>query len=160
MSQIEIYKKLKQLRKERGLTLNTFAEKIGSDYQQVSRIERGKSKLTIDMLMRMADALETPVGDIVERPLSGEKKIIPLKTLETPTFFSQELLALILGNLEIMLEKSNFSITPLTKATLATEIYQQSLQLYREKNQKEEALQFIEHSINLVKIIKQDKNGN
>ena len=62
---MEVYQKLKQLRKERGLTLNNLAEKIGSDYQQLSRIERGKSRLTIDVLMKMADALDAPIHTIV-----------------------------------------------------------------------------------------------
>ena len=95
MEKMEIYKKLKHLRKERGLTLNTMAEKIGSDYQQISRIERGKSKLSIDLLMRMANALETPITDIVHQKQEPQK-IVSFPQKEEAPFAFEELLTIIL----------------------------------------------------------------
>lgn len=100
MKETEVYKKLKHLRKERGLSLNDLAEKIGADYQQISRIERGKSRLNIDTLMKMAEALDTPVSDIVKAPPPKEKKVASTQSLKPNYPLTQELLYAILENIE------------------------------------------------------------
>lgn len=153
MEQIEIYKKLKQLRKDRGLTLNTLAEKIGSDYQQLSRIERGKSKLSIDMLMKMANALETPVSDLVKEPVA-EKKVLKLPSAVPDDFF-QELLTSILEKIEGVIEETNRPLSPSLKASLASQIYKQVLKLYRDKQDVAAATQYIEFSVGLIKTLKE-----
>lgn len=153
MEHVEIYKKLRQLRKERGLTLNTFAEKIGSDYQQLSRIERGKSKLSIDMLMKMANALEAPVSDLMEQTPSETKVItaVPLSKEASHLFFNEEMLTVILEKLELGIEKSTPPLRAPIKAALASQIYKQALQFYREKNKVEDAEKFIDFSVGLIK---------
>jgi len=65
-----IYSKLRELRRARGLTVNTLAKKMGENYQKVGRIERGTRSLTVDYLMKVARALETPM----ETLLSEDKK--------------------------------------------------------------------------------------
>ncbi|HVW98985.1 MAG TPA: helix-turn-helix transcriptional regulator [Candidatus Babeliaceae bacterium] len=57
----EIYSKLRELRRARGLTVNTLAEKIGENYQKVGRIERGARNLTLDYILKVSKALDTPV---------------------------------------------------------------------------------------------------
>lgn len=153
MDQAEVYKKLKNLRKERGLTLNNLAEKIGSDYQQLSRVERGKSKLCIDMLMKMANALETPITDLI--PQSKIQKDLPTRNPEPNPFFYPEetLLAEILEKIEIMVEETKGSLRPALKASLATLIYKSALQLYETTNEKPVVENFIDCSIRLIKTL-------
>ncbi len=152
MEQIEIYKKLKQLRKERGLTLNTFAEKIGSDYQQLSRIERGKSKLSFEMLVKMANALETPISELVPQTAQAKEEA-PTSSFQSASFFSHDLLAFILEKIERMVEECGLSLTPSKKASLASQIYQSAMQFFQEKDKTKEAQAFINYSIELVKSI-------
>ena len=122
--EIEIHEKLKQLRKERGLTLNNLADKIGSDYQQISRIERGKSRLTIDVLMKMADALETPVHELVKaKPEEKEGKAIPFPMQKADLLLPQETLAIILEKLDLVLAETHTTVRPQTKAALASHIF-------------------------------------
>lgn len=156
MEQIEIYKKLKQLRKERGLTLNTFAEKIGSDYQQLSRIERGKSKLSFEMLVKMANALETPISELVPQNAPAKEAFSP-STVQPVSFFSNDLLAFILEKIEIMVEECSLSLSPSKKASLASQIYQSAMQFFQEKDNAKEAEAFISYSIDLVKTIASPK---
>lgn len=64
--------KLKSIRKERGLSIGSLAERLGADYQKISRLERGKSQLTVDWLLKISKALNTPVAQIIQP--SGEEK--------------------------------------------------------------------------------------
>jgi transcriptional regulator with XRE-family HTH domain len=153
MEQIEIYKKLKQMRKERGLTLNTLAEKIGSDYQQLSRIERGKSKLSIEMLMKMANALETPLTEIVQEPVFEKKAAATLPPSHSS--LSQDMLTSILERIEGAAQEAHAALSPSIKASLTSQIYRQALQIYQEKNDAALAKQFIEFSTSLIKTMAQ-----
>lgn len=138
METTEIYKKLKQLRKERGLTLNTLAEKIGSDYQQISRIERGRSKLSVDLLMKMANALETPVAEIVQ---NGQKqKVIPSKK----DLSSEEILKIVLEKVESAIQETKRQLSPSTKASLVSQIYNYASQLYKEKVDRNSMEKFLD----------------
>lgn len=153
MGYSEIHQKLKQLRKERGLTLNNLAQKIGSDYQQISRIERGKSKLTIDLLVKMAQALETPISKIVE-PLPVESKTNPGSNLESSTSspsLSQSILTLILEKIEFLWHTTHFKIHPQTKATLISQIYKQALSLFQKNNDASSIQELIQFSIEIIK---------
>lgn len=63
-----IHKKLRELRRARGLTVNTLAEQIGENHQKVGRIERGRRSLTVDYLVKISRALGTPMEALfVER---------------------------------------------------------------------------------------------
>lgn len=55
---------LKQLRKKQGLTLAELAERTGSHVGNLSRIERGVAKPSLDLLYRLADALGLTITDI------------------------------------------------------------------------------------------------
>jgi|GEM_PF-797354 len=55
---------IKMLRKNKGLTLAELADKINSHVGNLSRIERGIAKPSLDLLYRIADALEYELSDI------------------------------------------------------------------------------------------------
>lgn len=52
----DIYKKIKQLRYEQGMTLKELSEKTELSVSFLSQIERGTSSLAITSLKRIADA--------------------------------------------------------------------------------------------------------
>lgn len=54
--------KIRQIRKERSLTLNELAARIDSDVGNLSRLERGQQGYTDSILQRIAAALEVPVA--------------------------------------------------------------------------------------------------
>lgn len=124
MNEQNIYKNLKQLRKERGLTLSNLADKIGSDYQQLSRIERGKSRLTVDVLMRMAAALETPIDQLIK----PNPSVKTAAELPAASGVCEVELGDILEKIEVALEEMQMTLRPQVKAHLASIIYRESLQ--------------------------------
>ena len=60
-----IGQRIAQLRTERGLTQTTRAEKAGLNQSNIWRIENGKYSVGIDILAKIAEALEAKV-DIVK----------------------------------------------------------------------------------------------
>jgi transcriptional regulator with XRE-family HTH domain len=48
-----------------NLTQEKLAELAGMDRQAVNRIEQGHSSPLLDNLIRIADALDTPLADLV-----------------------------------------------------------------------------------------------
>ncbi|MDN3506020.1 MAG: helix-turn-helix transcriptional regulator [Simkaniaceae bacterium] len=65
MSEQDIYEKIRSARRSRGLTVNELAQEIGEDHQKVGRIERGKRSLTIDYLLKVSKALDTPIDTLI-----------------------------------------------------------------------------------------------
>jgi transcriptional regulator with XRE-family HTH domain len=55
---------LRTLRGEAGMSQEDVAERAGTDLTQVGGIERGVRNPSYTTLLRLADALETTVGDI------------------------------------------------------------------------------------------------
>lgn len=56
---------LRTARREAGLTQEKLAELAGMDRQAVNRIEQGHQAAIIDTLIRIADALNIPLADLV-----------------------------------------------------------------------------------------------
>ena len=54
----------KELCKEKGITLNQLAEKIGISQPSISGIATGKQKPAFDTLEKMADALEVTPAEL------------------------------------------------------------------------------------------------
>lgn len=61
---IQIGNKIKELRKQKGVSLRTVGEAIGVDYSYISRIESGR-KPSLDMLEKLAAYFEVPMDYLV-----------------------------------------------------------------------------------------------
>lgn len=83
MEEKNIYAKIRDIRQARGLTVNTLADKIGEDHQKVGRIERGKRSLTIDYLMKVSKALDTPLEDFFSEEKAQEPTLDLLNEIVT-----------------------------------------------------------------------------
>ena len=70
MNQIKIGEFLKELRKEKGLTQEQFAEQFNVSRRSVSRWETGNNMPDLDTLVEMADYYEIDLREL----LDGERK--------------------------------------------------------------------------------------
>ena len=65
---------LREERVKHGLSMNAVAERAGLSYQMVSYVEREMRMPTLDTLLRMAEALDLNLGELItraERAISG-----------------------------------------------------------------------------------------
>lgn len=58
--------KILSLRKEKGLSQEELAEKLGTKHTQVGRIERGEVNSSINMLRHIAKELEVNIKELVD----------------------------------------------------------------------------------------------
>lgn len=110
-----IYSKLREIRRSRGLTVHKLAEKIGENSQKVGRIERGNSNLTIDYLLKISKALNTPIDSILHDVPSKEQKQAPS---EDPSILSEIVL-----RAEKLFQEENRKL----KAIFISTVYMQAL---------------------------------
>lgn len=66
--------RIKQLRNKRNLTLQELGEKINFNYSNLSKIERGERKPTLELLEQLADFFDVKVAYFFgeEQPLPRE----------------------------------------------------------------------------------------
>ena len=85
-----IANKLKEMRKDKGLTLEMLAEKLGTSRQTIHRYENGTiSNIPPEKVMLLAEALETTPARLMgwegERPtVSGYENILPISIKRLP----------------------------------------------------------------------------
>lgn len=61
--------KIKRLRELRNYTQEYMAGRLGISQRGYSKIESGKSALSVQRLRQIAGALECPPADLMEKPL-------------------------------------------------------------------------------------------
>ena len=78
--QVELVgRKIRQLRKERKLTQNELAEKIGIQQSDLSRIERGEYRVSLDTLFRMLAEFKVSVSEFFEenrKSMVGPREVL------------------------------------------------------------------------------------
>jgi transcriptional regulator with XRE-family HTH domain len=120
----DIYSKLRDLRRSRGLTVHKLAEQISENHQKIGRIERGQRSLTIDYLVKVAKALQTPLDELLNRDHPQEEpKNIPPQT-EQPAVSLLNAIVIFIENNQ---ERIPFC-TPQKKGMLISKIYECVLQ--------------------------------
>ena len=62
---LRVRRRLRELRSERGLTLQQVAERANIDVSTLSRLESGKRRLALDHLPALAAALEVSADDLL-----------------------------------------------------------------------------------------------
>ena len=70
---------LKRLRVERGVPQEALAADAKVDRAYVSELERKQGNATVDLLDRLAFALDVPLQDFFREPEPGAKKPKPLR---------------------------------------------------------------------------------
>lgn len=62
---IRIGLKIREIRETKKLSIQDLADKLDMEYNNVIRIEKGRTNFTIGTLMKIASALEVDLKDIV-----------------------------------------------------------------------------------------------
>jgi transcriptional regulator with XRE-family HTH domain len=65
---------IRAMREATGLTIPQAAKRLGTDQGNLSRIERGKQRLMIDMARKMAGLYGVSVDQLVGGPIEDLKK--------------------------------------------------------------------------------------
>jgi transcriptional regulator with XRE-family HTH domain len=63
-----IGRRIAEVRAERGLTQEQFAEKFGSSLKYVQRVEAGRQNLSVRSLVKLASALRLRTADLFVAP--------------------------------------------------------------------------------------------
>lgn len=83
--QVELVgRKIRQLRKERKLTQSELASRIGIQQSDLSRIERGEYRVSLDILFRMLAEFRVSVGEFFEE--SNGTRVGPREVLVVQRF--------------------------------------------------------------------------
>jgi transcriptional regulator with XRE-family HTH domain len=67
--------RLRALRTERGLTLNTLSETTGVSVSTLSRLESGQRRPTLELLLPLARAYQVALDELVESPPPEDPRV-------------------------------------------------------------------------------------
>ena len=73
-------------RRERKLSQEELANKVGITFQQIQKYERGINRISVGRLYQIAGALEKPVSYFFESPMLGELEADNTKLLSEAYF--------------------------------------------------------------------------
>src|ERR1700756_2852342 len=68
---------LRRLRLEHGLSLERLAQASGVSRAMLGQIELGQSTPTINVLWKIARALDLPFSALIAAPLAGQTQVLP-----------------------------------------------------------------------------------
>ncbi len=74
VNNLELGKRIKQLRLSQGFTLKDIESKVGVSATHVSEIERGKTSPTVGALAKIASALQVNPSFLVDLPVGGHER--------------------------------------------------------------------------------------
>lgn len=74
LNYVEIGRKIRSLRKEKGLSQEQLAEKIWISTTHMSHIETGTTKLSLPVLVDIANVLEVGTDDIISTQILEKKQ--------------------------------------------------------------------------------------
>jgi transcriptional regulator with XRE-family HTH domain len=70
-----VRRRLRELRIQRGLTLEDVAHEARIDVSTLSRLESGKRRLALDHLPRLAAALSVSTDELVREPAAEDPRV-------------------------------------------------------------------------------------
>jgi transcriptional regulator with XRE-family HTH domain len=72
---LRVRRRLRELRTQRGLTLEEVATRADIDVSTLSRLESGKRRLALDHLPRLASALSVTTDDLLRAPDAEDPRV-------------------------------------------------------------------------------------
>jgi len=78
---VALGKRIKELRKERGMTHRVMVSDHGFHLTQIARIERGES-FSVPTLLRLAETFQVPVGQLISGIGEAEGGELQAKSVE------------------------------------------------------------------------------
>jgi len=74
--------RIKAMREARALSLETLAERVGTTNQQISHLETGRRRLTVEWLQRLGKAMSCHPWLLVSDGLPGSLEPMEIRLLE------------------------------------------------------------------------------
>ena len=108
MDYYEIGQRIRKIRKAHGLSQEALAERIGISTTHMSHIETGNTKLSLPVLVDIADALEVRTDDLLSRDAANTATAISceiLSVLEKCTTNEAKILSEILKTAKQSMDK-------------------------------------------------------
>lgn len=123
MENKDLTKKLKELRKRKGLSQDQLAEKSGLSLRTIQRIENGETVPRADTLNRFAVALEIAPNEIFDWQMKEDKNVLIMLHLSQLAFLAFPLLGVILPLAIWILKKERvIQVDPVGKSILNFQI--------------------------------------
>lgn len=72
---LRVRRRLRELRTQRGLTLDEVAKRADIDVSTLSRLESGKRRLALDHLPRLATALSVSTDELLREPETEDPRV-------------------------------------------------------------------------------------
>jgi transcriptional regulator with XRE-family HTH domain len=69
--------RLRALRRQRGATLAQLSDATGVSVSTLSRLESGRRKPTLELLLPLARAHQVPLDELVDAPATGDPRVHP-----------------------------------------------------------------------------------
>ncbi|WP_133131358.1 helix-turn-helix domain-containing protein [Legionella yabuuchiae] len=118
----KILLKLRDVRRSKGMSLNSLAEKVGIDYQRVGRIERGETQMTVDMLSKISKVLHVPISELLnEDGITEIEDSLSKKSTEKKA--TVNLIPYIYEKLDEFCSNHNLAADPTVNVHLATILF-------------------------------------
>jgi len=73
---VEIGKKIKTMRKQKGLTQKELAQKLGVSQQMINQYENNSSNLTFETLQKIATALDVSINELIDESGTNDYEIL------------------------------------------------------------------------------------
>jgi len=68
---------IRELRERRGLTLEALGQAVGSNRQQIWKLENGYTRLTLDWMIKLAGPLGVEPKDLVPESVDAARSLLP-----------------------------------------------------------------------------------
>lgn len=81
--------RLKVARKRRKLSQSELGRAIGVTYQQVQKYENGMDRIAVSRLVRVAEALEVSLAELLDEPAEGCAPLLSEDALDLVARFAQ-----------------------------------------------------------------------
>ena len=114
--------KLRDIRKEKGLTISSLADKAGIDYQKIGRAERGETSMTIDMLTKLANVMDVPLNQLLDEQ-DDSNSFYAGDSIVSDNLKLVNVIPLIYEQLDLFCTKYKIEVENSTKVQLATMMY-------------------------------------
>jgi len=110
----ELAKKLRQARRQKGLTQEQLAQRAGADSQRISKYERGVLVPTTVILVKLADALEVSLDFLLreteDRAVGKIRDTVLLDQFTQIDILPEHDKQLVKGLLDAFIKKSKFEM--------------------------------------------------
>lgn len=104
MDYLKLGAQVKAARMKKGLTKARLAEMLGYSTQHISHVETGNTKLSVELLVELANVLETSLDQLLEDSLYSEKSEGKILSIEVRSLPEEELVINIVRELQKGLE--------------------------------------------------------